>query len=1237
VAVDAGTIYSEVRIQLDKLRGDIKQVQLSMDKLGPVSKKASDTVAKNWKTGFNQIKFISAAAFAAVAMAVKAAVSTFAGFEQSLANVQSVAGATAEELAQLEEAAKEMGETTRFTASQAADALYYLASAGMDATESIDALEGVINLAGATGSDLAFTSEAVASSLSQFSLEAKDAGKVANVFTAAIQNSQATMTKLATSMSSVGPVASGLGHSIEETAGLLQILYNNGINASTAGTALRRAMSDLANSMSPAVKRLEEMGVAYDEVNPATNSFAEVIGRLGEAGLEAGEIMAIFGQRAGASMIKLIQAGRETVEEYTEAVTDTNAAAEAYAIQNDTLAGSFDRLKSATESAQISFVSNVAPVLRGLVDILTKVMKFVGGLPGPIQVLLGVMAVGIPVVLAAGSAIAFMTTALAGAGIALGAILGPITLVVGVLGLIAGAVSFFGAKLSETRREQDLMNEAAREARDVIREQITAVNELTNAQRIAIVTQQLARIENDLTSGSLRILYELYQRTGVAAGLLGMKLLEQAQLETELARLRGENVEQAQRAEFDLLVQQRELLRSAEDLTAAERRRLVAIQLRINLLDDLFRQQGVVLDEDDRIAERSRTLEGELALLQARYEVFGDEIDLVSEKAELYREAINNLIEEGTDPENTALLALIKTYRELVVQLDDAAGQEERVAEIMKGLSDQLSEVQSAYEVFGEEVDVNSQQQDAYREAIRALISEGLSPQSETMVELIALYRDLRAEEEAAETKAREKASRLETEARLETERQDRERRAQQEREAAQDMLLGLIEEYQRKTEEVGADQERLFELEIQRTEAQLRAAGLSSDAIEEALAQVREYQQAVIALTQEQERLAAVEAKIAEKRRLEAEAASDAQEEAALTIGVQATAQNAINAALADYDDRLLRLTGSQEELAAAERARVVETLSSAGVSEEAIQKVLDKVIEFQDVLRDDQAAKEFSKAITETMDLAFDQVEQLGNLLLAIISATTDRRIDEIDRLLEAELDGIDERLQAELEAAGVAEETTLERLQRELTEAIAAGDEETAQLRRDEITRTEIREQYAADQAALEAQYVRDKAHLEYEGALSSWKIQLVMTIAQAFQAALNAYTSTVAIPLIGPALAPAAAAVAAAFGAIQVGLVSKTRPEPPAFQTGGIVLPGTSSSGREVMVAEHGSAELMLNNSSEGQAFLREFAREIADEIRDPGNNLLQIQMYIDGRRIAESTAEYMNNGIIRIDL
>jgi TP901 family phage tail tape measure protein len=434
MAIDAGTIYSAIRVALDKLTGDLKTVDSLYDQLGKTIGDKSTQTEKKVNKSLENINIAHIALFAAIAVYVKKSVSDYAAFEQSLANVQAVARASAEDMKLLEEAASEAGQTTKFTGAQAADAIYYLASAGFTARQSMEALDGVLALASATGADLAFTSETVASAISQFGLEAKDAQKVANVFAAGAAASQASIDKLAVSMRYVGPVAAAFNYSIESVTGTLAILYNAGFDASQAGTALRGMLADLSNAASPAIDKLAALGIAFEDVNPAANSLSEVIAALNPIAENGGKIMEVFGDRAGPAMIKLLQAGAGEIEKYTERVTGTSEATEAAAIQNDTLQFSLSRLSKGFGSIGKSITEEFAPALKNAANFLANVLFKISEMPAPLKILLGVLASGVVVFTGLTGAISLF-------GVSVAAIAGPLAIAIGAISaLAAGSV-----------------------------------------------------------------------------------------------------------------------------------------------------------------------------------------------------------------------------------------------------------------------------------------------------------------------------------------------------------------------------------------------------------------------------------------------------------------------------------------------------------------------------------------------------------------------------------------------------------------------------------------------------------------------------------------------------------------------------------------------------------------------------------------------------------------------------
>lgn len=790
MSVNAGTIYSEVRIQLDKLKQDIAATEASFNKFATFNKTQSTAVQSKWTKSFKDINLAGVAAFAGLALAIKNTVKTFAKFEQSLANVRSVAKATPEEFARIEKAALEAGETTRFKASQAADAMYYLASAGFDANQSIDALNGVLMLAGSTQSDLAMTSETVASAISQFGLEAKDAERVANVFTAAITNSQATMDKLATSLRYVGPVASSMNKSIEDTAGLLQILYNNGFNASQAGTALRFALANLSDEQGPVIAKLKELGVSFDEVNPATHTFGEIIGVLNERVNDGGEIMSIFGQRAGPAMIKLIQAGRSEVEKYTEAVTGTNAAAEAYAIQNDTLQGSIDLLSSAVEAAQIKFVKEFTPALRGIIDILTQVIHAISNAPKSVKFFIGILAAGIPIILGVATAVKLLGSAFSTLG-------GPVGIALGAIAALAGVV----AAISEAADTQGQLK--------------TATDELVKSQEeLKRINEELETSTKNLTEAEktqLKIRKEQAEAVN-AANIYKMV----SALEAEQNALK--NLREGQKNNLEL----QKAIKEVEEGTRKEILTSEPIWSRVFGLRGSGIQQGALYAV--QLAEAQRMVsEGIIETdknLKEHNKTYDDTIARIAELV-----MADETLFQAIQKQNGNLAQQIK-YRIGVIQrtkeqteADAKAAEEKRKAE-----EAEKARLAALVAQYNKRMDLVRQVNEAERTEVSKL--------REKLKELEGFrgrtYKDERARQMAV-LALRKNIAEAEKKAAAEKEKQD-------------SKANEILDDYTKKIEELTATQEELIELEHQRAIAAIEASGASKEAMEAAKKAVDEY-----------------------------------------------------------------------------------------------------------------------------------------------------------------------------------------------------------------------------------------------------------------------------------------------------------------------------------------------------------------------------------------------------------
>lgn len=357
-------INLKIRIGADGVQ-NIDVVDAKIGQLDQSAKEASQSLRGMGES--LQGMLLAAGAIASVGGAATA----YIAFMDAVANTASVAGATREELKRLEQAAREQAAVSVYSAKQAADAQYYLASAGMNVSQVISAQAGVMDLAAATQATLAQTSATVAATLSQFGLAADQSGRVADVFAAAIAGSQATMDKLGASMRYVGPVANSLGLSLEQTTALLMALYNAGFEASQAGTILRSAMSTLLDPTKEQAAALAALGVSATDSTGQLKPFAQVVEDLRRAGADASAVIKIFGQEAGPGMLALVGQGKAAIDGLESKLYSSGKAAEMAKAQVDTLGGDLKMLGSASEEAAIAFFEVLDPALRRTVQGMT--------------------------------------------------------------------------------------------------------------------------------------------------------------------------------------------------------------------------------------------------------------------------------------------------------------------------------------------------------------------------------------------------------------------------------------------------------------------------------------------------------------------------------------------------------------------------------------------------------------------------------------------------------------------------------------------------------------------------------------------------------------------------------------------------------------------------------------------------------------------------------------------------
>ncbi|MCO1333142.1 phage tail tape measure protein [Microbulbifer sp. OS29] len=327
--------------------------------------------------------------FDAVALGatVVAPVSIAVNFEQSIARLGAITRSGDDALLGLEKTARRLGETTQFSASEAASAMTFLGMAGFKTNEIISATPGMLNLAQAAGSDLAGTADIASNILSGFSLKADEMGRVGDVLSATFTTSNTTLQMLGDTLKYAAPVASSAGASIEQVAAMAGLLGNVGIQGSMAGTALRAAFLRLSAPPKVAADALANLGVEVKDLDGNLRSVPELLQELAQAteGLGSAEraeaIKQIFGSEASAGLTELLkQAGSGALDSYIQQLQQAKGTADTMAKKmSATTAGSLKRLGSALESVAISIGSLLLPTIAAGAQLFAGMASWVSG------------------------------------------------------------------------------------------------------------------------------------------------------------------------------------------------------------------------------------------------------------------------------------------------------------------------------------------------------------------------------------------------------------------------------------------------------------------------------------------------------------------------------------------------------------------------------------------------------------------------------------------------------------------------------------------------------------------------------------------------------------------------------------------------------------------------------------------------------------------------------------------
>lgn len=322
-----------------------------------------------------------AGAILGISIGLKDTVDTYKDFEAAMSQVKAISGANGAEFEELNAKAQEMGATTKFTATESAEAFNYMAMAGWKTKDMLDGIEGILSLAAASGEDLATTSDIVTDALTAFGLTATDSGHFADVLAQASASANTNVSMLGESFKYVAPVAGAMKYSVEDVSLALGLMANSSVKGSMAGTALKTSLANMASPTKNMYAVMDKYNISLEDSKGKMKTLKGVMDTLRKelGGLSEAEQTAaastLFGKEAMAGMLSIINASEKDYKNLAKAVNNADGASKNMAdTMLDNMEGSITLLQSAVDGVKISLGKRLSPYVRGTAEWLTEMM-----------------------------------------------------------------------------------------------------------------------------------------------------------------------------------------------------------------------------------------------------------------------------------------------------------------------------------------------------------------------------------------------------------------------------------------------------------------------------------------------------------------------------------------------------------------------------------------------------------------------------------------------------------------------------------------------------------------------------------------------------------------------------------------------------------------------------------------------------------------------------------------------
>ena len=389
----AGKADASLRAATGMTKKELASMQQAAVKANAAMRSQFSAGFADMDKGFAAVERTAKKVFDAIAVAAKAAAlatgavvvaSTKSGmeFEKQMSTVQAISTASTQDMQLLSDKAKEMGINTVFSATEAGKAMEYMAMAGWKTQDMLSGVEGIMNLAAASGEELGSVSDIVTDALTAFKLSAEDSTHFADVLAAASSNANTNVSMMGETFKYAAPVAGALGYSIEDTATAIGLMANTGIKASQAGTALRKIMTQTAQGVEISSKAMGDITIATADADGNMRSFKAIMDdmRVAFAGMSEQEAAwnaeQIAGKTAMSGLLAIVQASDADYQKLYNSIENANGAAERMAdTRLNNLAGDITLAGSALEGAGIKIYEDLKPVMREATQGFTEIVQ----------------------------------------------------------------------------------------------------------------------------------------------------------------------------------------------------------------------------------------------------------------------------------------------------------------------------------------------------------------------------------------------------------------------------------------------------------------------------------------------------------------------------------------------------------------------------------------------------------------------------------------------------------------------------------------------------------------------------------------------------------------------------------------------------------------------------------------------------------------------------------------------